>query len=234
MKNLPDKSVDAIITDLPYGTTACKWDSVIPFEPMWEAVRHVLKPNGAFVTTASQPFTSALITSNPNEFAYEWIWVKGVSASFALAKKMPMKIHENVLVFCPCGKTPYYRPEMTPRLAARINTGRSSRSDAAIPVKSSKDFGKIYTETYPTTILQYSCRASNARGLHPTQKPLELYRYLIRTYTNPGDTVLDPCMGSGTTCLAAKLEGRGYIGIEKEQKYFEIAVRRLAQEVLPL
>lgn len=229
MAEIPDGSVDMVLADLPYGTTACKWDSVIPFEPLWAAYRRVCKPNAAIVLTASQPFTTALIASNYAMFAYEWIWDKGVSASFVQAKRMPMRVHENVLVFCPSGRTPRYYPQMTQKDQPVVNRGRSARKDYAIPVKSCADMGKVYTESYPPTIQSFSSRASGSRGLHPTQKPVALMEYLIRTYTNAGETVLDNTMGSGTTGVACANTGRRFIGIERDEGYFAIAKQRIEE-----
>ena len=234
MKNLPDKSVDAIITDLPYGTTACKWDAVIPFAPMWEQVRRVLKPNGVFVTTASQPFTTALIASNLEWFKYEWIWEKNQPSGIASARFQPMKNHENILVFC-AGRTVYNKQpcksKITDRGLGKPNGKFWDKTDIGItgmkPKKTSNPDNILLENVNPRTVIQFNIPPNSKGKLHPTQKPVKLMRYLIRTYTNEGDTVLDPCMGSGTTCLAAKLEGRGYIGIEREPKYFETAKTRI-------
>ena len=227
MAKIPNGSVDMVMADLPYGTTACKWDSVIPFEPLWAAYKRVCKPNAAIVLTASQPFTSVLVASNLDQFAYEWIWDKGVSASFVQAHRIPMRVHENVLVFCPNGQTPRYFPQMTPKSKPVVNRGRTARGDDAIPVKSCRDIGKVYTESYPPTIQSFSCRTSGSRGLHPTQKPVALMEYLIRTYTLPGETVLDNTMGSGTTGVACMNTGRNFVGIEQDSGYFAIAQKRI-------
>ena len=227
MKEIPDGSVDMVLCDLPYGTTACKWDSVIPFAPLWGQYRRVCKPNAAIVLTASQPFASALVMSNTEMFAYEWVWDKGVSASFVQAKRMPMRVHENVLVFCPSGKTPTYHPQMVPKERPIVNRGRTAGGDDAIPVKSCSDLGKVYEESYPPTIQKFSCRTSGSRGLHPTQKPVALMEYLIRTYTQQGETVLDNTMGSGTTGVACVNLGRNFIGIERDESYFAIAKQRI-------
>ena len=228
MATLPDKSVDAIITDLPYGTTACKWDAVIPFAPMWEQVRRVLKPNGVFVTTASQPFTTTLIASNLDSFKYCWVWEKNTASGIASAKYRPMKYHEDVVVFA-YGKTTY-NPEMikrtegsAKRLRYELITGGKSDHLSLPQTRVMRN----PNEKNPSSVLNINTEPNSLGKLHPTQKPLELMRYMVRTYTNPGDVVLDPCMGSGTTCLAAKLEGRGYIGIEREPKYFETAKTRI-------
>jgi len=234
MATMPDKSVNAIITDLPYGTTACKWDAVIPFAPMWEQVRRVLKPNGVLVTTASQPFTSALVMSNLRGFKYEWIWEKNQPTGIATAKYRPMKNHENIVVFCDGRETYNKQPtksKITDRALGKSNGRFWDKTDVGVtgmrPKKTSNPDNILLENVNPRTVLPFNI-PPNAKGkLHPTQKPVELMRYLIRTYTNPGEVVLDPCMGSGTTCLAAKLEGRRYIGIEREQKYFQTAKARI-------
>lgn len=225
-------SIDAIVTDLPYGTTACAWDEVIPFEPMWEQVKRVLKPRGVFVTTASQPFTSALVMSNAGWFKYAWVWDKGVSGSFACADVMPLKTHEDVCVFSPSSRHPDYKPQMTkrnmPMRIGGVHAGSSvgGRSIDYNPSLLSNE--KMYDFAYPKSVLALSPRADKERGYHPTQKPVALYSYLIRTYTNPGDTVLDFCMGSGTTGVAAIKEGRNFVGVELDAEYHAIAQKRIA------
>jgi site-specific DNA-methyltransferase (adenine-specific) len=213
--------VDAIITDLPYGTTACKWDNVIPFEPMWAKVREVLKPKGAFVTTASQPFTSALVMSNLKWFKYSLVWNKKFAGNFNNAKYMPMITFEDIVVFGN-GKTTY-NPQMTKRdvpiKGGGFTASQSIQQKTLIPLK------KTYNEKYPVAILDFP-RALGKSG-HPTQKPVALYEYLIKTYTNEGDTVLDICMGSGTTGVACKNTGRNFIGIEMDAEYFKIAEARI-------
>jgi DNA modification methylase len=228
MATLEAGSIDAIITDLPYGTTACKWDVVIPFAPLWEQVRRVLKPNGVFVTTASQPFTTALINSNLAEFRYEMIWDKDRPTGFALANKQPLKVHENICVFY--RSQPTYNPQKTKGRPNNAQTKGNKGGGTLTGNGSQPILGKTVVDLsgdkFPVSII-YEKRGGASTTVHPTQKPLELMRYMVRTYTNPGDVVLDPCMGSGTTCLAAKLEGRGYVGIEREPKYFETAKTRI-------
>ena len=221
-----------VLTDPPYGTTACKWDSIIPLEPMWENLKRLAKKNAAIVMTASQPFTTTLIGSNMAAFAYEWIWNKGVSASSVQAKRMPMRIHENVVVFSMGGKTPQpYNPQMTRRNKPVKYRGKTGKSDS-IPVIDRPDFNPVYVDKYPETIYYASPRVAGQRGLHPTQKPVALMEYLIKTYTNEGDTVLDFTMGSGTTGVACKNLGRNFIGIEKDAEYYGIAKKRIeAQKV---
>ena len=219
MAQLPDASVDMILCDLPYGTTACKWDTVIPFEPLWAQYRRVAKRNAAIVLTASQPFTTALIASNMREFRYCWVWDKTKGGNFALARKQPMKSHEDVCVFY--GAQPTYNPEMETRGAVRKKGGgKASDNFGIVPTVS---FNNTY---YPKTIIQFST-GSRVDHRHPTQKPVALMEYLIRTYTREGETVLDNCMGSGTTGVAAMNLQRKFIGIERERKYVDIACERI-------
>jgi len=223
MKDIEGGSVDAIITDLPYGTTACKWDVVIPFEPMWAQVKRVLKKNGVFVTTASQPFTSALVMSNPKMFKYCWVWDKVTARGHLVAKKRPMAQHEDVSVFYT--KAPTYNPQMT--LKKKPEKGKameSSRTDVCGGKTTGEQKIIIRTHSYPKTIQTFGM---DKRVGHPTQKPVALIEYLIKTYTNEGETVLDFTMGSGTTGVACKHLNRNFIGIELEEKYFNIAKERI-------
>lgn len=229
--------VDAIITDPPYGTTACKWDSVIPFEPMWERLNKLIKPNGAIVLFGSQPFTSALVMSNPKMFRYEWIWHKNSSGSFATAKKQPMKYHENILVFSK--KQTTYNPifqEYSKSTKHRFKDGEKVNRNKQV-IKSTNEIHKglsfegeqpilISRGKYPETVQFFNNEANNKR-LHPTQKPVDLIEYLIKTYTDEGQTVLDFTMGSGTTGVACINTNRSFIGIELDKEYFEIAKKRI-------
>ena len=234
MKSMPDKSVDAILTDLPYGTTACSWDEIIPFEPMWEQVKRICK--GVFVTTASQPFTSKLVMSNLKGFRYEWIYKKIAGSNFVTCKYQPMKEHENVLVFGE--QTPPYYPIMQERNGSgseRIkyphnpsNTGKR----AFVGGLEAKETAHGKKLRYPSSVQTFNNRLTDDRGLHPTQKPVALYEYLTRTYTNKGDTVLDFVMGSGTTGVACVQTGRNFIGCEIDPTYFAIAERRIAEAQL--
>jgi site-specific DNA-methyltransferase (adenine-specific) len=235
MDKIADKSVDMILCDLPYGTTSCKWDSVIPFEPLWKQYERVIKPNGAIVLTASQPFTSVLVTSNLKLFRYEWIWDKVQPTGALTVKKMPMKQHENILVFYK--SQPIYNRQMTDRKKEdlRVNAVRNKNNQktnfgyehtGGMIMKYAKDYDP--TKVNPKSILIYSKQPTRAKNLHPTQKPIALFEYLIKTYTNEGETVLDNCMGSGTTGVACKKLNRHFIGIEKDEKYFEIAVSRVS------
>jgi len=248
MPTLEAGSVDAIITDLPYGTTACAWDSIIPFAPMWEQVKRVLKPSGAFITTGSQPFTSVLIASNLEMFKYEWIWNKVKPSGFPSAKLKPLKQHENILVFSEgatangSSRNMVYNPQMRKAIQKNvrpINNGSSLSSAVFDKRKNTReaksDIDYDPTKRYPYSILEYSgqeAECNNGNREHPTQKPLALYKYLVETYTNFGDVVLDICMGSGTTIEAAIRTGRKSIGIEKEQAYYSIAESRAKLAVL--
>jgi site-specific DNA-methyltransferase (adenine-specific) len=238
MKGMDDKSVDAILTDLPYGTTACSWDEIIPFEPMWEQVKRICK--GVFVTTASQPFTSKLVMSNLDMFKHEWIWHKNYSGGFVNAKKMPMKYHENVLVFC--DTQPVYNPiyeRYSDSVYKRFKDGERVSNQKAVAKDIKNNIQKISPVAttielkrgkYPSTIQRIKgVRTAQGNRQHPTQKPVELYRYFIKTYTNEGNTVLDIAMGSGTTGVACVQTGRNFIGIEIDPDYFAIAERRIKE-----
>lgn len=230
MPQLEAGSVDAIITDLPYGTTACDWDSIIPLAPMWEQVKKVLKPSGVFVTTASQPFTTILIYSNLDWFKYEWSWNKSQVSNPQLAKIQPLKIHENICVFGSGRIT--YNPQGLSRdiskvIARRSKWERTLKAERRLGhIQMDENYQQEFTN-YPKSILEFPTKRNGV--IHPTQKPLDLYRYLIRTYTNIGETVLDITMGSGTTGVSAMMEGRDFIGIEKEHEYFAIAEKRIKQ-----
>ena len=307
MKEIPDGSVDMILCDLPYGTTACKWDSVIPFEPLWEQYRRIAKRNAAIVLTASQPFTTALIASNMDMFRYSWVWEKDQGVNFMSAKRQPLKVHEDVLVFYTDlaeqrGAAVEYAPLREYFQAERAKSGLSSQEVQAVLgnymanhyftngvqfcIPSEDNYAKLQTTGYfqrpydeiraeyqrlgesikPVT---YNPQMTEGKpyisgkgtsgevtgsvqkvqtvnegtryprsvvsikrqtGLHPTQKPVALMEYLIKTYTNEGETVLDNCMGSGTTGVACVNTGRRFIGIERDDAYFEIAQRRIEHE----
>jgi len=224
MPLIPDKSIDMILADLPYGTTACKWDTIIPFEPLWKQYKRIIKDNGAIVLTASQPFTSALVMSNPKLFKYEWIWEKSHPTGFASSKYNPLKYHESVLIFCE-GKT-VYNPQMTKgkpnHSMGKIVNGGQIKSESQVNITAIQS--QQSENKFPKSVQKFS--NPRFKGMHPTQKPVALFEYLIKTYTNENDLVLDNTMGSGTTCLAAKELNRKFIGIEKEPKYYEIACRR--------
>jgi len=223
MQRIPDQSVDAIICDLPYGTTQNEWDSVIPLEELWTEYRRICKPNAAIVLFSQQPFTATLVTSNPQMFRYEWIWQKGRGTGFLNANKMPMKAHENVLVFYK--NLPTYNPIM-----------REGEPYVKIRREQySKNYG-VYKPDYtteceggrfPIDVLQFK---SVEGTVHPTQKPVDLIRYFVQTYTNEGDVVLDNCMGSGTTAIACIKEKRHFIGFELNEEYFNVAQTRIDNE----
>ena len=234
MQNIPDKSIDAIICDLPYGTTACKWDTIIPFEPLWEQYKRIIKDNGAIVLFGSQPFTSALVMSNPKWFKYEWIWNKNKGSNIMLAKKQPLKVHENILVF---GGSNYF-PQMESVVGKirdqRLEKEKINRTDGAVTPKGSIKYAKDYdpSKKYPTSIRLFTNHREKEQVFHPTQKSLPLLEYLIKTYTNEGDTVLDNTMGSGTTGVACKQLNRSFIGIEMDEAYFKIAEQRINARTL--
>ena len=222
MAAIPSGSIDAVITDPPYGTTACKWDTVIPFAPMWEQLKRIIKPNGAIVLFGSQPFTSALIMSNPKMFKYCWIWDKIKPSGFQVAKYKPMMQHEDICIFGD-GRLNYF-PIKTAR--DKIKIGGPVSDSLSCPI-ARHDFKKrSYTDKHPKSILTFS-NANQHNRFHPTQKPVALMEYLIKTYTNEGEIVLDFTMGSGTTGVACINTNRNFIGIEKDDKYFEIAKSRI-------
>lgn len=225
MKTIPDKSIDMILCDLPYGTTACKWDTIIPFEPLWEQYNRVIKDNGAIVLFGSEPFTSMLICSNIKMFKYRWVWNKKFASNFSICKYQPLKIHEDICVFSI--KTHKYIPQITQRDSPIVMGKNRSEHGSANLTYAKKEYDKkVYTTKQPQSILEYSVR-DGKRGFHPTQKPVALFEYLIKTYTNESDLVLDNCAGSGTTGVACKNTNRNYILIEKEPEYIEIINKRL-------
>jgi DNA modification methylase len=222
MAGMEAQSVDSIVCDPPYGTTACKWDSVIPFEPMWDAIKHVLKPKGAVVLFGSQPFTSALVMSNVEWFKYCWVWSKSKATGHLDANNRPMKAHEDICVFCE-GAT-IYNPQMT---KGKVHHRGQKAQSKQTTVYGDFSFSLYYSdEHFPQSVVRFNT-VENA--IHPTQKPVALLEYLIRTYTNEGDTVLDFTMGSGTTGVAAMHTGRKFIGVEMEADYFRIAQQRIAK-----
>ena len=229
MADIPDGSVDLVLTDPPYGTTACKWDAVIPFEPMWEQIWRVLKQNGAAVFTATQPFTSALVMSRPQQFKHEWIWHKSKCGSSFTAKFRPLAKHESVLVFA--RKPSTFNPQMTKgepySRTRKANTGTRPNNHQLGVTSESRTVNEGFR--YPETVQFFQQKWRRQDQLHPTQKPVTLMEYLIRTYTNPGDTVLDFTMGSGTTGVACVNTGRRFIGIERDPTYFSTAERRIAE-----
>ena len=223
MKRIPDKSIDMILCDLPYGTTACKWDTIIPFEPLWEQYKRIIKDGGAIVLTAREPFTSLLVTSNIKWYKHKWVWNKKQSGSFQNAKYMPLQIEEDIIVFAK-GKVNYYPQMRKGKMRKRGGAKEKSRVVGSGLQDGYENHSDLY---YPTNIIELANPRKNK--LHPTQKPTELFEYLIQTYTKEGELVLDNCIGSGTTAIAALNTGRFFIGVEKEEKYVEIARKRIAE-----
>lgn len=233
LPTLADKSVDAIIADPPYGTTACKWDSVIPFAPMWKELRRIIRPRGAIVLFGSQPFTSALVMSWPQGFKYDVIWSKVHTTGQGNAKIMPLRAHESILIFALGRHT--YNPQMIPRTPLELKRlSYHSVTTVDSPVYRTGFAGRsnnryTHTHKHPNSVVRVHAvhnRSKDKTG-HPSEKPLDLLEYLVKTYTHEGDTVLDFTMGSGTTGEACITTGRDFIGIEKEQTYYDIAARRL-------
>jgi site-specific DNA-methyltransferase (adenine-specific) len=224
MKSIPHNSIDMICCDLPYGTTACKWDTIIPFEPLWAHYKRIIKDNGAIVLTASQPFTSALVMSNIKMFKYEWIWEKSKCGSPLTAKFKPMSKHENVLVFGN-GRI-RYNPQMVDG-TPYSRTSKTGVNNMGYGANSEFVYGSKDGKRHPKTVQYFQQKWRRQDQLHPTQKPVALFEYLIKTYTNEGDLVLDNCAGSGTTGVACKNLNRNFILIEKEPEYINIINQRL-------
>ena len=222
MKTIADKSIDAIITDPPYGTTACKWDSVIPFDLMWKQLNRIIKPNGAIVLFGSEPFSSALRMSNIKNYKYDWVWNKKQAGNAILCKKQPLKIHEIIAVFN-YGKTTYY-PQMT---KGKMRTKMGLKNNLGTFLNVEKKKNNMY---YPKSILEFST-VIRKNKIHLTQKPVALMEYLIKTYTNELETVLDFTMGSGSTGVACCNTNRDFIGIELDKEYFKIAQERIKNEL---
>jgi len=235
-KNIEPKSIDLILTDLPYGTTACKWDTIIPFDKLWEMVNYLLKPNGAFITTASQPFTSALIMSNPKMFKYCGYWIKDKPSNFLMGRKQPLKYVEEWIVF--------YKKQCTYNPIMELREQKNKRKNKLTCSLLKNEIIGINekTEKYQERLLSgikdyiyprnYQFFNNRTKGLHPTQKPIALFEYLLKTYSNEKMTIFDPCMGSGTTGVACKNLNRNFIGIEKEEQYFKIAEQRINARTL--
>lgn len=225
MQSIPDGSVDAIICDLPYGFTDCRWDAVIPFDALWTQYRRIIRPKGSCVLFGNQPFTTAMIASNRREYSHMWYWRKDAATGHLNARRQPLRIVEDIAVFIlkrKPGAAATYNPQgLKDCSRTKVETGVSSVYHGITP--------GIHVQTktgYPKNILEFA-RPSTAHRLHPTQKPVDLLEYLIRTYTNPGETVLDNCMGSGSTGVACINSGRRFIGIEKDAAYYEAAKQRI-------
>ena len=225
MQEIEEKSIDMILCDLPYGTTQCKWDIVIPFEPLWEQYNRIIKDNGAIVLFASEPFASKLRLSNLKNYKYDWVWDKVKGTGFLNAKKQPMRNHEYICVFYK--KQCLYNPQMTHGHTLK-QSYRSRYLQTAVYGEMKNDYIYKSTDRYPRSIQVFSTDTQNS-SLHPTQKPVALLEYLIKTYTNEGETVLDNCMGSGSTGVACINTNRNFIGIEKDANYFNIAQKRISE-----
>lgn len=228
MKNIPDKSIDMILCDLPYGTTACKWDSVIPFEPLWEQYKRIIKNNGAIVLFGNEPFTSQLINSNLKGFKYRWDWNKKIPSGMGYAKYRPMQQTEDIAVFTKNGEKTKYYPQMIKRVIPIKSGGNTKQAGVYNGFKcigKGKEYKKTYEYKNPTTLIEFD--KIRKGSLHPTQKPVPLLEYLIKTYTNEGDLVLDNCMGSGSTGVACINTNRNFIGMELDEEYFTIAKNRI-------
>ena len=226
MKDIPDKSIDMILCDLPYGTTACKWDTVIPFDKLWEQYNRIIKDNGAIVLFGNEPFTTLLIYSNLKGFKYRWDWNKKIPSGMSYAKYRPMQQTEDIAVFTKNGERTIYNPQMIKR-DKPIKGGGMGQSESAMTL-GYKALKKTYEYKNPTTLLEFD--KVRKGSLHPTQKPVELLEYLVKTYTNEDDVILDNCMGSGSTGVACKHTNRRFIGIELDDNYFEIAKKRIEEE----
>lgn len=238
MKDIQDGSIDMILCDLPYGTTECKWDSIVPFAPLWKQYKRITKDNGAIVLFGSEPFSTKLRYSNLTMFKYDWIWKKNTCTGFQHSKNMPLKNYEIISVFCKASighkkllgnRRMEYYPQGLVR-CERIHNGKQRFGGIIGKRPSHKDVVKQEFTNYPKMVLEFD----NEGGFHPTQKPVELLEYLVKTYTNPGEVVLDNCMGSGSTGVACVNTGRKFIGIELDDNYFEIAKQRIDAAVLSL
>jgi DNA modification methylase len=233
MNKIPDHSVDMILCDLPYGTTACKWDVIIPFEPLWDHYWRVIKPNGAVVLFGNEPFSSYLRMSQIKTYKYDWVWEKERGNGFVNANKQPLKAVENIMVFY--SSQVNYNPQMIPLdkpYKHVLPTSQSESHQYGCVKSDSERVYKEYTHSHPKNIIKIP-REHNTKTQHPTQKPVALLEYLIKTYTNEHEIVLDNCMGSGSTLVACVNTGRNGIGIEKDEKYFEIAKQRIEQAMKP-
>ena len=223
LQSIPDNSVDMVLTDPPYGTTRNKWDTVVDMDAFWKEIKRVTKRNSAILIFTQMPFTATVVMSNPKMFRYEWICEKAKPTGFLNARRMPMKCHENVLVFY--DKLPVYRPIMEHGKPYRrgLEDKKSSNYNAVKPFRSENTTGT----RFPRDVLKVQWRPPFSKTLHPTQKPVSLCEYFIKTYTNEGAVILDPFIGSGTTAVSAINTERKYIGFEKDDKYFEVAKNRL-------
>lgn len=227
MNKIPDKAVDMILCDLPYGTTQCKWDVVIPFDKLWEQYKRVLKDSGAIVLTGAEPFSSFLRLSNLDWYKYDWVWDKVKGTGFLNARKQPMRNHEMVSVFYK--KQPTYNPQKTFGHDKKVSR-RNANHQTEVYGEMKNDYIYSSSERYPRSIQVFSTDTQKS-SLHPTQKPVALFEYLIKTYSNEGDLILDNCMGSGTTAIACVNTKRNYIGFETNKEYFDKSVTRIKNNV---
>jgi site-specific DNA-methyltransferase (adenine-specific) len=223
---IEDKSIDAIICDLPYGTTACKWDSVLPFEKLWEHYNRVIKDNGVIILFGREPFSSKVRLSNEDNYRYDWIWEKSKATNFLFAKQMPLIAHEDIMIFYK--KLPTYNPQKTKGKPYNKGFEKRNEIEAVGKIGNGNLIINESGDRNPRSVIYFRTAESEGK-LHPTQKPIELIEYLVKTYTNEGDMVLDNCMGSGTTNLACIKLNRKSIGIEKEKQYYDVAVRRASE-----
>lgn len=230
MKEIPDGKIDMILCDLPFGTTQCKWDAIIPFEVLWKQYERVIKSNGAIVLNAQEPFTSLLITSNPKLYRYNWVWEKSKATGYLNSKKMPLKAHEDICIFYK--KLPTYNPQMVQ--GKPYNKGKAHRPTETYGKQVSTLVKNDTGWRYPRTVQYFKTAESEGKVYHPTQKPISLCEYFIKTYSNKNDIILDNCIGSGTTAIAAKNLERNFIGIDNEKKYYDIAVKRISEYKKPL
>lgn len=238
MKDIPDESVDMILCDLPYGTTACKWDSVIPFEPLWEHYNRIIKEHGAIVLFGSQPFTTKLIASNIKCYKHSWVWRKSTAGNILAAKYQPLKNTEDIIVFSKKGKRVNYYPILTKdnrdwkKVVPNPSKQKSDLYGSLRDIEFKHGNNKKTDERYPKHLIEFdSINNASKERLHPTQKPVKLLEYLIKTYTLEGETVLDNTMGSGSTGVACINTNRNFIGIELDDKYFEIASKRIEESL---
>lgn len=223
MSEIEDNSIDMILCDLPYGTTQCKWDTIIPFEDLWNHYNRIIKENGAIVLTSAQPFTSLLVSSNIRNFRYSWVWEKSKATGYLNSKKRPLIAHEDILVFYK--KQPTYNPQMV--IGKPYNKGKALRTTNVYGKQKETLVENKEGLRYPRTVQYFKTAESEGKVFHPTQKPIELFKYIIKTYTNEGDVVLDNCIGSGTTAIAAIATNRNYIGFEKDKEYYKLSLERI-------
>jgi len=223
MKQIPDHSIDMILCDLPYGITQCKWDKPLPSDKLWNEYKRIIN-DGVIILTACQPFVTDLINSNRDWFKYEWVWYKNLRVGFLTGNKQPMKAHENILVFA--NGSNKYNPQKVIRTTQKAGSKKRNLTKV-YNYETSQQLDRQSNFIYPHDVLEINCIHGNDKRYHPTQKPLELFEYLIKTYSNEGDVVLDNCMGSGTTAVACKRLNRRFIGFEIDKNYYDVSLKRL-------